>query len=512
MTDRRRTSAALVRHRDTRVLTSTADDALTASARIMGGWRDPNAFSYASWQDELWDYLDTIGEFSYAHWWLAQSISRVVPFAAALIPGEEDPEPIDDGLAADIAAELVNSELWEKFGLHIPLTGKCFMVTTQRPLVGRVSEVKSADEIRPSQRGSMGRDPGLFGYANPAQGRVPRYAFEEQVDEGVWVPLEQALVSEIKHDHPRWSFRSTSGSKAAIPILREISLYDRHITAVLLSRLAMNGMILFPEGMTFPVNPAYKGAPDPFIAEWIDIASRNIKNPGNASAALPYPLRLNEKFIDKITHLQFAGGIDPKIIEARREAVTRLATTMNMSRERITGMGEVNHWGTWEIKEDEVSMHITPPVELICQGLTKTFLRPLLAAAGQPLRTPEGYPIVITADYSRLTTKPDLSQNAEDVFMQGLLSPTAYLRYKGLNEADMPTKKELAQVIMLRQALAPNASPQFLEELTGVVIELDPSGPAVSGSTDGTPPPGEQEVQGSPDRQSAEPTPVPNGG
>lgn len=501
MGDRRRSSAQLTLHRgglDRPLRDSTGDDAqgvLTSSARLIDpAYRNLNVFQYETWQDELWAYLDSIGEFGYAHWWLAQSIGRVRLIAAEKILGESEPKPIQTGLPAEIMSRISTTEIMEGFGMHIPLVGKAFLLLKDEPLIGRVPCVKSADEIRPRRTGVrqsllrlVGRD-------------VPVGEFELQVEQGAWLPLENALVSEIKHNHPRFGWRSISSSKSAIPILREISLLDKHIVATLVSRLAMNGIILFPDNMTFTVNPQYKDAPDPLIATWVAISSQNIKNPGSASAALPFPMKVNEKFIDKIKHLPFASALDPKIIDARKSAIERLATTMNMSRERIVGMGNVNHWGSWEIKEDEIAMHIVPPVELVVAGLTKTYLRPLLTAAGEPLFTPAGNEIIAWYDTGELTVKPDLSKNAEVAFRDGVLKVESYLRYMGFEESDMPTSEELAQIIMLRQALSPGADPSFLEELTGQRVELSTNGEETDPSREDSESQDDQEEQGAPEQ------------
>jgi hypothetical protein len=484
---------------------------LTAAARLIDpGYRNTYVFQYESWQDELWDYLDTIGEFSYAHWWMAQAMSRVRPIAAEKIPGQNEPKPLETGPAADLANVISNSQLWEALGLHIPLVGKCFLMGRDEPLMGRQWSVRSADEIRSQRTGIKQSVLGLVGRARPAG------KFQLQVEAGQWEILDNALVSEIRHPHPRYGWKSISTSKACIPILREISLYDKHIIATLVSRLAMNGIILFPEGMTFPVNEQFKDAPDPFIAQFADIAGHNIRNPGSAGAAIPIPIRVNEQYIDKIKHLTFNTEIDKRIIEARKDAITRLATAMNISRERLTGMGEVNHWGSWEIKEDEISMSIAPTAELICDALTKTYLRPMLAAAGQPLRTEAGNEIVIWYSTDELATKPDLSQNAQEAYDAGEISADAYRRYKGFEESDKPSKSELADIIMLRQALAPGAGPEYLEELTGVTIEIDnqqeemvptEEDQGTQESEGGAAPPEES----TPDRRTAKPAPVPAG-
>ncbi len=496
MADRRRTSALATPHRVNGVGIVNGDhEVLTSSARFIDpGYRNLNTyvFQYERWQDELWDYLDTVGEFGYGSWWRAQAISRVRLIAAEKIPGVSEPKPIETGQPAELMAEISTSENMEAFGIHVPLVGKCFLLGQDEPVAGREWSVKSADEIRRSVSGA-----GIGQLLTRAIGRQakPSGAFELQVEQGAWQPLVNALVSEIKHDHPRYGWRSVSVSKSAIPILREIALYDKHIIATLVSRIAMNGMIFFPEGMTFPVNPQFKDAADPFIAEWIEIASRNIRNPGQASAALPYPIRVNEKFIELIKHFTFATPLDPKIIAARAAAITRLATSMNISRERITGLGAVNHWGMAALNEDEVNTHIVPTVELIAAGLTKTYLRPMLAAAGQPLVSAAGNPIIAWYDAGELTANPDLSANAQAAYRDGALKRLSYLKYMGFEDTDLAEGPELEEIILIRQALAPGADPTYLTELFGTTAVVGNQGtgtPPAAGDQGTQVPPGDQ--------------------
>lgn len=475
MSDRRRTSLLPANAPYPLRVNGREMESLTAAGTIIPD--DPRAnilFRYERWQDEVWDYLDTVGEFGYAHWWLAQAISRVRLVAAVRVKGESEPRIMQEGPAADLMAEISTPENNEALGLHLPLVGKCYLVGRREPLIGMQWSIKSGDEIRPMQGGrTLGRITSLF---SGGTGRsVQLGQWQMQVMPGMWEPIE-GFVAEIRHPHPRFGWLSVSQSKSAIPILREISLYDKHIIATLVSRIAMNGILLFPDDMTFPVNPQFKDAADPFIAEWIEIVSRNIKNPGSASAAVPYPLRVNGAWLDKIKHLTFFTPQDEHIIESRRSAIERLATTVNISKERVTGLGEVNHWGAWEIKDDEVSQHVIPPVELACSALTKTYLRPMLAAMGQDLRTEDGDEIIAWYDAGELTQKPDLSENAEKAFINGTISPKAYMRTLGFEESDMPTNTELIQIILLRQALSPGADPVYLEELTGRAVELSNQG------------------------------------
>src|SRR5690606_13770008 len=114
-----------------------------------------------------------------------------------------------------------------------------------------------------------------------------------------------------------------SPARPALPIMREIDMYNRQVIASLLWRIALNGMLLIPDEVTLPVSPGYEDAVDPFMAELIDIMRAAIKNPGAPSSAAPMPLRIPAEFIDKVKHLTFATPLDERLFEQRNQEIGR---------------------------------------------------------------------------------------------------------------------------------------------------------------------------------------------
>ena len=113
MSDRRRTSLLPANAPYPLRVNGREMESLTAAGTIIPD--DPRAnilFRYERWQDEVWDYLDTVGEFGYAHWWLAQAISRVRLVAAVRVKGESEPRIMQEGPAADL---IVNPEVQKAY-------------------------------------------------------------------------------------------------------------------------------------------------------------------------------------------------------------------------------------------------------------------------------------------------------------------------------------------------------------------------------------------------------------
>lgn len=422
---------------------------LTASAQILtGAAREQYALQYRTWQDELWAYTDTVGEFGSVVNWFAAGMSRMHLIAARWKPGLTEPEPITEGPAAELVQNLVlnaeggESQYLRNWAKQLLVPGVGYFVGEDLPDLGRVYDVKSADVIKRS--GKPNKD--------PRTGR-PMPAFEIQVAPDMWRKLgNESLVGRIFDPDPRWDYLPTSMTKGAITTLREIDLYNRAIVATLLSRIAFNGILLIPEEVTFPVNPQFKDAPDPFIAELLHFAQRGIKDPGSPGAAIPFPLRVNSNFIEKFKHLILSSGLDPKIIEARKSAVERLAEQLPAPPEAMTGLSDVNHWNAASISNDNIKLYFSPPMEVLCGGLTKVFLRPMLLGSKQKITDDEGNRIVMWYDSSDLAKQPDNSENATNAHERIVISDDAYRAVVGFDEEDAPDDEQRRTQILTQLA------------------------------------------------------------
>lgn len=501
------------------VVTPTST-AVVASAQVVADSLRHPVITYKQWQDEGWDFYDSGGEFQFAMTWQANAMSRVRLAAAKLLPGGEEPEIIAadaTGTDKDVS-DLVNrlgrgiggqAAIMKMLALQLGVPGEGYLIgTVENGVESWV--VRSADDIKVKSINTRRDSAGV-------QSRQVTY--ELQIEEGTWVTLPaETLVCRIWEPHPRRAYEAISSTKSALPILREIDLYNKHIVATLLSRLAFNGFLLIPEEVTFPVKEEFKNAPDPFIAEIISIASKSIKNPGTAAAAIPIPLRIKSEFIDKFIHLAVSAGVDDKLIAARDRAIKRLAATLNMPQEVVLGMADVNHWTAWQLEESAIKIHIAPPAETIVAGLTKSYLYPMMVAAGLKPEAEDGSRYVIWYDTSELTAKPDLGDKAKDAHEKFLISDEAYRRETGFDEGDKPDDAEL-QMQLLRAMFTAvmAANPEFALDMigklstpvTGLEVPQPPSEPAPGeGGADPAEDQDKGPVTGPPQRQEEPPAPA----
>lgn len=307
---------------------------LTAAAAPIASPRADLVRNTEGWQEEAWQYHDTLGEFRYAVDWESKMLSRVRLFAAKLEPGQDEPTRATAGTAVDLMTGMAGgvagqATVMDGLGTQLSVPGEGYVIVENVDGVEQWS-VRSNDEVR------------------VARGRYEVLDETSAATGNQWRPLAQDSLRPLRVWRPnkRYHHIADSPARAARSTMRELELVNRHIQAQYLSRLASAGVVVFPDEVTFPAREEFADADDPFIAEWIENARTAISEPGTASGVVPMPLKVPGEYVDKIRHLDFTLQIDDKIIEKRESAIKRLATQLNIPPEVLLGMGDVNHWCT----------------------------------------------------------------------------------------------------------------------------------------------------------------------
>jgi hypothetical protein len=392
-------------------------------------------YNNEEWQVELWNFYRDLGEFNFGVTWFAEGMSRIRLTAARMKPGGDEPQVITEGPIAEAVSKLGNgiggaAEMMRNLAIQLSIPGDCYLIGEDDPREpsGMRWCVKSLEEIRVTST------------------RNNNETWEVRLDENMWVALGvNSLVIRIWQPDPQFGWRAMSHARSALNTMRTLDLLNRRVTAQILSRLASNGFLVYPEEVTFPVSDEFKDAPDPFIAELIDVASKAVENPGSPASAIPLPLRVPSEYIEKFTHLTFANELDEKITEYREYETRRLATSLRLPGEIILGRGDTNHWGMWQLEEESIKLYFSTTAELICDAFTRGFLRPTLAAMG--IDDPD---VIIWYDTSELSVRPDKSSDAITLYKMGEMSPSAMRREVGFDEGDAPNKQDLESMILKR--------------------------------------------------------------
>lgn len=438
---------------------------MTAAAlalNALAGSRRAVVPQYESWQRELWDYYDSLGDFGYAVTWRSNMVSRVRLRAGKIETGNDEPTIIDEGPAAEIVAELSSdlsstSDIMSSLSVHIDIPGEAW-------LIGEVINGKNRWQVRSNDEIRKRTNTYEVISESSALGNIE------------WRPLAaEHYIVRIWRPHKRYRHLAYSPAKAARTAMRELELANRHIQAQYLSRLASAGVIIFPDEITFPVRPEFADAVDPFVREWIETASEAIKTPGTAASVVPIPIRVPGEYIDKIKHIDFTLKLDEKIIEKRDAARRALAAMINVPTELLFDAGSLNHWGLWQLEESAIKVHIAPDVEIMTNGLTVGYLHPRMKAMG--LDDWEEW--VVWYDASEIIARPDRSANVLKAYDRFEVNGRTLRREIGLTEDDAPTNKELEDMVLKRLASNPQIGFVALHELTGLPVpeEMQPEQP-----------------------------------
>jgi hypothetical protein len=454
-----------------------------------------------AWQNEAWNFYRSNGTLQFGVNWRAQAVSRVRLLAAVVQRDGEEPEPLPpEHPASVLISEYFNGTPGQSLFLQnsvkqLDVAGEWYVVIYDDPFDedgGRSYHVKSKSELRVGS-----------GRVNVGVGRSKTVdVWECLIEAGMWKQLPpETLVFRIWNPDPQYSYMATSTVNAAARYLRLIDLMERRIMAQAVSRLASNGVLLYPQEQTFIPKPDFdpKSGLDPFTHEWLNIAGKTIDNPGSALAALPLPVKVPKDLIQYWQHMDFANPYDEHVMEVLQYLYDRLATSVNIPKEMVTGLGDTSHWNAWALDESAVKIHIDPDVELICHGVTRGYLQPGLKAMGLSTLTPNGE-IVCWYDSSELVKPADMSAAAEEAYRADEISGDAYRRLKGMDPSDKPDKTALREQLLLKMAKDPTNGPAAIEELTGAPVAGASTGPG--GEEAGTPAPEPTPAAGPPDQPS----------
>lgn len=443
----------------------TVPATLTAAAAPVTSPRTELLRHTETWQEEAWNFYDDLGEFRYAADWDAAMLSRVRLYAAKLEPGADEPVRQEAGTAVDLMTNMAGgpagqAQIMSGLATQLTVPGEGYLIIEERDGIEHWS-VRSLDEVR-------------------AVNRQFQIIDEDAVTSGTtWRPLAANSMKPLRVWRPNKRFHhlADSPARAARATMRELELVNRHIQAQYLSRLASAGVVLFPDEVTFPVREEFADAPDPFMAEWIEIAAEAIRTPGTAAAVVPIPMKLPGEWIDKVKHVDFTLRIDDKIIEKRDSAIKRLASQLNVPPEVLLGMGDLNHWNAWLTDENSLKLNIAPEAELISSALTTGYLQPRLRAS----RVEDWASWVVWYDLSELALRPDRSADAIQLYDRLEINGDALRRETGFNEADKPNADELEQQAL--RVLLRSDTQNALTALARLLGEQEPTPPAAEQPT-----------------------------
>ena len=421
------------------------------------------------WQAECYRHYAICGEARFAAKFFGHAVSRATLFVAEMVNGDQ--HPIENGPAADALAALFNgkdgqTQMLDAIGTHLTISGECYLVGRQVDEVD-TWEIVSCLEMQVA---------GTAWQINYGNGLPAIELTEDDVVIRIWLPS------------PAHRIEADSPFRALLPILSEIEWLTRHVFAQITSRLAGSGILMMPQGMSFPPPPEQlnedgttSGAKpandaDAFMLTLADAMMAPIEDPSSPSAVIPIVVTAPDDAIDKARLLTFWSELDAQSMNLRNEAIRRFALGMDLPPEQVLGMSgtssgggssaTVSHWGAWQVEESTIKLHIEPMLDTIVNALTVGYLRPLLDDPSSL--------IVVAYNSSALRLRPDRSKEAFELYDRGLITAEALRRENGFSEEDAPDPAAFQRWLTIKVASG-SATPEQVQAALGVLgVDLGP--------------------------------------
>lgn len=426
------------------------------------------------WQLRNLGYYDNIGEINFASKFLARQISRVIFYPGTLRP-DGSIERIDTGAPVDLMAQVQDpgggaSQYLFDYGRLMFLTGEGV----------------------------------LFGYDD---GTKWKFLWKDEVkkldysDQYVRLTFQQEETDEIGvayrfwTPHPRWSDMPDSPMRAVQDICEELLILTLGVRATALTRLT-NGIVKMPTQLS--PNPLSAGMDEdpeqnPLLADWIEHVSAQIDNPGSVEARIPFLIEGDYEYLDGVQWMKTHDpATDYMERDLRKEAIERLALSLDMSPEDLLGYTNANHWTGRQVQQDRWRMFGYNKAEQWATAFADAYLRPALRDDGYA-----GWEdIVVGFDDSQVVISPDRTEDALKANAAGLLGTEPTLQALGwsMKDAMKGEEKDEWLAIKLRDPAILGEPPMTRVTETGPIappLAGPTAAPKLNGNAaDGPPPPG----------------------
>ena len=427
---------ALSRSRKALVPTTTGHDEVpvslvAAAARITSlegrGW-PTYKFGDDSWQNEAWRLYDVIGELRFVANWIGSALSRVRLYVAEVDKNGRVQAETKDQKVAALADSLLGGparrpELVRLAGVNLTIAGDAY-------IIGRSTDDPQSDEWFVLSRSELKRYT-----SNGKNSDINMMGSPEKLNP------ESDMIIRVWTPHPRRTLWSDSPTRGAMPMLFEIERLTRFVFAQIDSRLVSAGLLAIPKETTFPDEEGNDVSGAEALTQTImRFASASLKGEGTAAGVVPTLVEMPLEALGKLQLIQFTSELSQQAMELRTEALRRFALAMDIDPSILSGAGEANHWGAWQIMEGQIKVHIEPLAGRLCDALTQAYLVPALKTIK---KDPDKY--VLWYDTAPLVVRPERLKETREMYDAGLVGAPAVLIAGDYAISDAPTPEESAQ-------------------------------------------------------------------
>lgn len=458
-----------------------------------------NNSSDVSWQHRSWLAYDTIGEIHFGFNLMANIISRIRFYPAAIISPNVAPAFVGDtsdltpGIA-EAAVAAVNrlargngdmGILVRELALNMCIPGECYLVQmparTELTPEGTIShperwEIRSTDEVVVS--------------ADPKAPVKIRNRADTTLNDTVTLP-PRAYIGRIWRRHPRWSAQADSSMRAILDLCDELLVLNQTFKATARSRLN-SGLLFVPDGLsasspTADAAAAAAASPkgdkgyedtyaapvgddDEFEMALMDGMMTPIQDPSDASAVVPILVRGPAELGDKIRYITFERVFDPSLVQRADRVLERILQGIDLPKDVVSGLANVRYSNAIQIEESLFKAHVEPLALLICDALTDIYLRPAIQAHGYTMQQAER--VRFWYDPSEVVTRPNRNNDATSAYDRYALSARSFREALGFNEDDAPTPTEvLMRMLQQKGPITPELAEALMRVLAPMLME-----------------------------------------
>lgn len=393
----------------------------------------------ARWQEDAWRYRKIIGELGYFVRWRSNACAQVRLVASEIDPdtglptGSVDPKDKMGQEVVNLTKQVAGGPLGQKHLIKrsaacLTVVGELHICILQRPEGERWfavndKQIKKSDKYVDQPDGTRGAtvritlpDGAKHDY-EPTKDAMFRVWFEDDDD-----PTQ-----------------ATSPVQGVLDSCAEIERATKKIRNADRSRLLNNGLLMVPSEASLPEVQTGNGdqqtgtrrvaaSLQKMLVQAAEVSDRDDNSMANV---LPIVGAAPGEHLGKIIHVEFSKEASKTAIDIRNDSIARLAMGIDMTPERLLGMGKnSNHWSARFLDDDDVKSHVEPVMEVLCQAIYEAVFVPIL----EKIDGFDTSKYTLWFDSSRLTADPDITDEAKDAHASHTIKSSAYVAHLGLPE------------------------------------------------------------------------------
>ncbi len=436
------------------------------------------------WQSQAWQAYNTIGEIHFAVDLIANLISRVRFYAAAVDPTSPNSKLTPAGSIASLTPTLANAAqfavsrltsgdgdvatLSARIAQNLTVAGECYLVQTPATLYPSAPErweVRSTDEVIITPKAPTENDPRpykielveLGGAMSGIRRELPSNAF----------------IARIWRKHPQKAATADSSLRPVLDACSELLVLNEVFKATALSRLN-SGILYLPDGISAAYAQIADDTADTDQApeledDLVTIMSTPIQEPSAPSGVVPIMMRGPSDLSANIRYITVERVFDPALASRYQSLKETILSSIDLPKDAVSGVADLKYANAIVVEESMYKAHIEPMLILICKSLTDAYLRPLLIQSNY---TPEqAKQITLWFDATDIIARPNRIQDAFSLYDRHAISGQALRQTTSFTEADAPTHEEtLNRVLVQRANLQPETAEALFQEFDPVTM------------------------------------------